>query len=64
MLSKLKLPFAKTFNNQKGQGLMEYMILTGLISVLCMLTVRNFGEAIKNKLHQATEKVNKTIIIR
>lgn len=43
---------------------MEYMILTGLISVLCMLTVRNFGETIKSKLQQATEKINKTIVIR
>lgn len=51
-------------SNCKGQGLMEYMILTGLISVLCMLTVRNFGETIKSKLQQATEKINKTIVIR
>lgn len=54
----------KTISNSKGQGLMEYMILTGLISVLCMLTVRNFGESVKNKLQQATDKINKTIVIR
>lgn len=49
---------------EQGQGLMEYMILTGLISVLCMLTVRNFGDAIKSKLEQATDKINRTIVIR
>ncbi len=50
--------------NERGQGLMEYMILTGLISVLCMLTVRNFGDTVKNKLQQATDKINRTIVIR
>lgn len=57
-------PLRAQILNQCGQGLMEYMILTGLISVLCMLTVRNFGDAVKNKLQQATEKINKTIVIR
>ena len=51
-------------HKETGQGLMEYMILTGLISVLCMLAVRNFGESVKSKLQQATEKINRTIVIR
>ena len=59
-----KCPCSSVVLNQRGQGLMEYMILTGLICVLCMLTVRNFGETIKSKLQQATEKINKTIVIR
>lgn len=58
------MKFFKIQLKEQGQGLMEYMILTGLISVLCMLTVRNFGDAIKSKLEQATDKINRTIVIR
>lgn len=50
--------------NQKGQSVMEYVILTGLIGILCMVSVRNFGEAIKNKIEQATKKINSTISIQ
>ena len=52
------------FTSEAGQGLMEYMILTGLIGILCLLTVRNFGDTIKSKMEQATSKINKSISIR
>lgn len=59
------LTFKQTvIRNCNGQGLMEYMILTGLVSILCLVTIRNFGESIRNKMQQATEKINKTIVIR
>jgi hypothetical protein len=48
----------------KGQGLMEYIIMTGLIGILCLVTVRTFGESIRSKIQQATEKINRTIVIR
>lgn len=55
-------PFS--LSSEAGQGLMEYMILTGLIGILCLLTVRNFGDTIKSKMEQATSKINKSISIR
>lgn len=60
----MKRSFMSILNNPMGQGLMEYMILTGLVSILCLVTIRNFGETIRNKMQQATEKINKTIVIR
>ncbi len=50
--------------NQKGQGVMEYVLLTGLIGILCLVTVRNFGDALKSKMEQATRKINRSIVIR
>ena len=61
--SRNVIGYLKQFNDL-GQGLMEYMILTGLVSILCLLAVRTFGEGVKSKMQQATEKINKTIVIR
>lgn len=64
IMTKIKRKRDSLAINQHGQGLMEYMILTGLISILCLVTIRNFGETVKNKMQQATEKINRTIVIR
>lgn len=59
-----KLKVKELLKNHQGQTLMEYMILAGLVGALCLVSVRNFGESIKSKLEQATQKINKTIVIR
>lgn len=38
--------FLKLAENQKGQGLVEYMVLVGLIGVACFLMVKTVGQAL------------------
>ncbi|MFT6633563.1 MAG: hypothetical protein ACJAS4_003534, partial [Bacteriovoracaceae bacterium] len=32
----------KLIKNQKGQGVMEYVILTGLVGIFCLAAVKKF----------------------
>ena len=47
--------------NQKGQALMEYVIVSGLVGIMCLIAVKQFGEAIntriKNMKSQITEHI-------
>ena len=37
----------KTFiKEEKGQGVMEYIILTGLVGIFCLAAVKKFGKSI------------------
>lgn len=54
----------KLVRNQSGQSVMEYIVLTGLIGVLCIVSIKTFGESLKSKIEQTTKKINQTITIR
>jgi cell division protein ZapA (FtsZ GTPase activity inhibitor) len=62
-MNKLLFPI-KNLKQQSGQGVMEYIILTGLIGMLCLFSVKNFGEKIKSKIEQSTKRLNQTVKIR
>ena len=44
-------------NNQKGQGLMEYVIISCLVGVFCIIAVRRYGRTLKNY----TQRMNTSI---
>lgn len=50
--------------NQKGQGVMEYVILTGLIGIFCLGMVKNFGGTLKKRLEQIDKKITKEVSIK
>jgi len=50
--------------NETGQTLMEYVIVTGLIGIFCLLTVRDFGENLKKKIDSSSKKMSKHLNIR
>jgi Flp pilus assembly pilin Flp len=43
----MKNPFKKKAKNQKGQGMIEYIILTGLIGIFCLATFKSIGSSVK-----------------
>lgn len=53
----------KLFKNQKGQGVMEYMIITSLVGILCIGAMKNFGETINTRINKAKTKITKSIKI-
>ena len=58
---KFKNEFSK---NQKGQGVMEYIILVGLIGIFCLGAVKKFGKSLDTRLNQIDKKIKQQIEIR
>lgn len=54
----------KLIQNQKGQGIMEYMILTSLIGVITLVTIKNFGSVVNERIEKMKQKIVKTIDIK
>lgn len=44
--------------NQKGQGVMEYIILSSLVGIFCLVAVSQFGSVLQKRL----ENMRKTIV--
>ena len=59
----MKLFLRKT-NNQKGQSVMEYVILTGLIGIFCLAGVKRFGKSLETRLNQMDKKIKKELVIK
>lgn len=53
----------KLSKNQKGQGVMEYIILTGLIGIFCLAAVKKFGSSLETRMEQINKKIVKQIKI-
>lgn len=47
--------------NQKGQGIMEYVIISSLIGICCLGMVTKFGVVIKERIEEMKERVVKEI---
>jgi Flp pilus assembly pilin Flp len=40
----------KILKNQKGQGVMEYVIISSLVGIVCIAAVKGFGGEIKTRI--------------
>jgi hypothetical protein len=43
--------------DQKGQGVLEYIILTSLIGIFCLAAVRKIGKSMNTRLKNINEQV-------
>ncbi|HLW57733.1 MAG TPA: hypothetical protein VKY27_10130 [Bacteriovoracaceae bacterium] len=43
--------------NEKGQGIMEYVILTSLIGIISLIAVKNFGEVVKKRIDNMRSQI-------
>jgi Flp pilus assembly pilin Flp len=57
---KLK-KFAKLTKNQKGQGVMEYVIISSLVGIVCITAVKGFGDVIKTRIETMKSSIVKNI---
>lgn len=51
------MKFNKLIKNQKGQGIMEYVIISSLIGVICLVAVKDFGGVIKKRVEYMQKRV-------
>lgn len=54
----------KISRNNRGQGVMEYLIITSLVGIICLVTVQQFGTAIKTRITSMKTQIVKQIKIK
>ena len=64
MKTKTFKPKTSLICNQKGQSVLEYVIISGLIGIFCLVAVGSFGKTIKSKIEQMDKKVSGRLLIK
>ena len=49
---------------ERGQALMEYVIVSGLVGIFCLIAVKQFGEAIETRIRNMKKQVTENIELR
>jgi Flp pilus assembly pilin Flp len=47
--------------NQQGQGIMEYVIISSLVGICCLVAVKQFGGVVQERINEMKERVTKEI---
>ena len=45
-------------NNERGQGMAEYIIIVILVAIIVLVAIRFFGKSITNQFENATEEID------
>ncbi|MGZ3696064.1 MAG: class III signal peptide-containing protein [Bdellovibrionota bacterium] len=51
-------------NNQKGQGLIEYMILLALVVLVCVGSTKALGKKVNSKFKEIKEQIDTGVPVR
>lgn len=54
----------KFLKNQKGQGIMEYVIISSLVGICCLVAVRQFGDVVQKRIENMKSQVTQEIKLR
>ena len=54
----------KLIMNKKGQGTLEYIMISALIGVACLTAFKRFGSTLQNKMQQIEKRVISTLDMR
>ena len=58
MNTKIQNKLATLVRDQKGAGLVELMLLVGIISIICISAFSEFGDTVSTKTGEFKDKVN------
>ena len=50
--------------NQKGQGIMEYVIISSLIGICCLAAVKQFGEVVQKRVNNMKSEIANEITLK
>lgn len=45
----------------KGQGVMEYVIISSLIGIFCLVAIKQYGEVVQKRISRMTSIISKNI---
>lgn len=54
----------KFVKNEKGQGIMEYVIISSLVGICCLIAVREFGDVVKKRIDNMKGQITDEITLR
>jgi len=54
----------KLVKNQKGQGIMEYVIISSLIGICCLAAVKQFGEVVQKRVNNMKSEIANEITLK
>ena len=47
----------KIIQNEKGQGVLEYVIIASLVGIFCLVTVKQFGTIVQKRINNMKEQI-------
>lgn len=50
--------------SQKGQGIMEYVIICSLVGICCLVAVKQFGEVVQKRIDNMKSQVTSEIKLK
>lgn len=50
--------------NEKGQGIMEYVIISSLVGICCLVAVRQFGEVVQKRIENMKSQITEEIHLK
>lgn len=54
----------KLIKNEKGQGIMEYVIISSLIGICCLVAVKQFGDVIQKRIENMKSHVTEHVSLK
>jgi Flp pilus assembly pilin Flp len=60
-MKKISATLKKLTSNQKGQGVMEYVIISSLVGIVCITAVKGFGGVIKERVNDMKASIVQNI---
>lgn len=54
----------KFLTNEKGQGVLEYLLLSSLIGIFCLVAVKQFGQVLKTRVNFMKSQVVEQLPIK
>ena len=50
--------------NQRGQGVMEYVIISSLVGIFCLVAMKQFGQSVQKRVEIMQREIVRTIPTR
>ena len=54
----------RLLKNEKGQGIMEYVIISSLVGICCLVAVKEFGDVVKKRIDNMKGQVTDGITLK
>lgn len=53
----MKKCLKKFIGNSRGQGVMEYVIISSLVGIVCITAVKGFGDVVKKRIETMKSEI-------
>jgi hypothetical protein len=54
----------RIIKNEKGQGIMEYVIISSLVGICCLVAVRQFGDVIQKRIDNMKSQITEEVQLK